>query len=359
MIAVTDYLISRPLRPFFKFFVFLASISTFGLFSGMAQGQVTPSDVDATANTANETVEDPNLAENVGGEADSLGLQRPVELGELPFTTTFLLNSRMVRTSNYLKSEQSALIDQSLVYELGGTVNLSVSEMTLFGHQVNPSLSLTHMRFFNRKLADILDFETQIAAFSLAVPINETLTFTPGLDYNRLISPGGNEHKFHGTGASFNIVKMIPHGEKGMFIVVGGGKFNWSNGDAILNPDGSYTIPTEDILFPGLPVRTEDEQDRWDAIFNLSYMYNMKGGIIISPSIGVMSSNFVVNRNDGRHDYTYSAGVTVSKTFFEALNVGIFGNYTWKDINDVGRANLIQEYENFDYGLMLGYSKSF
>jgi hypothetical protein len=359
MIEVNNYLTSRPVGPCLKLFVLLASISSFGLFSGMAQGQVTPSDVDATAEAVTEPAADPNLAENVGGEADSLGLQRPVELGELPFTTTFLLNSRMVRTSNYLKSEQAALIDQSLVYELGGTVNLSVSEATLFGHQVNPGLSLTHMRFFNRKLADILDFETQIAAFALAVPINETLTITPGLDYNRLISPGGNEHKFHGTGASFNIVKMIPHGDKGMFIVVGGGKFNWTSGDAILNPDGSYTIPTEDVLFPGLPVRTEDEQDRWDATFNLSYMYNMDGGIIISPTVGVMSSNYVINRNDGRHDYTYSAGVTVSKTFFEALNVGIFGNYSWKDTNDVGRLNLTQEYENFDYGLMLGYSKSF
>jgi hypothetical protein len=318
--------------------------------SGRLNAQVTPSDV-------NSDTSNPGLSESVGGETDSLGLQRPVELGEFPFNTTFILNSRMVRTSNYLKVDSGA--QKSLVYELGGTVSLGFSEITLFEHAVNPSLNLTHLRFFNRKLADILDFETQVAAFGLAVPITDTLTITPGLDYNRLISPGGNEHKFHGTGASLTIMKVIPYGESGMFLIIGGGKWNWTDGDALVDPATGAPIFSEDPFGGVTPVRTQDEQDRWDANLNFAYMYSHESGVVISPSIGVLSSNYLENRNDGRHDYTYTGGITISKTFFDALNFGVFGTYSIKDTNDIGAAVSTQEYENFDYGLMIGYSKSF
>ena len=328
----------------------LIGICTLGVFSGMAQAQVTPSDVDSTENG--------DLAERVGGETESLGLQRPVELGEFPFNTTFLLNSRMVRTSNFLKVDSGA--EKSLVYELGGTVSLGFSEITLFDYSVNPSLNLTHLRFFNRKLADILDFETQVAAFTLAVPITDTFTITPGVDYNRLISPGGNEHKFHGTGASLTAMKIIPHGDAGMFMIIGGGKLNWTKGDALIDSaTGGPIFSVDPITGNVTPVRTQGEQDKWDVNLNLAYMYSYESGIVISPSVGVLSSNFTENRNDGRHDFTYTAGVNVSKTFFDALNVGLFGAFSIRDTNDIGEAVNTQDFENFDYGVSIGYSKSF
>ena len=344
--------------PFKKTFATLLRLSPFCLTFTIcvAQAQVTPSDVNAQPGEDAE----PDLAGAVGGESDNMGLQRPVQLGKLPFSTTFMLNSRYLRTSNMLKSEQDALVEASQVFEIGGTVSLSVSEMTLFGKPVIPSLNLTHMAFYNHKLSDILDFETQIAAFGLAVPLSDTLTITPGIDYNRMISPGWDEHKFHGSGASLMLMKMIPHGDKGMWMIMGGGKYNWTSGDALLDPITGVPIieqlPDGSI---GLPLRVEDEQDRWDANLNLAYVYNHDSGIVISPSIGVAHSNYVVNRNDGRKDYTYTATLNVSKTFFEALNVGIFGAYSFKETNDIGRSLLTQEYDNFDYGLSLGYSKAF
>lgn len=335
-------------KPISLFIVFC----TLGAFSGIAQAQVTPSDINTGANDG--------LAEQVGGETESLGLQRPVELGDLPFTSTFLLSSRMVRTSNFLKVESGD--EKSLVYELGGTLNLAFSEITLFEHAVNPSLNLTHMRFFNRKLADILDFETQVAAFALAVPITDTFTITPGVDYSRLISPGGNEHKFHGSGASLSAMKIIPYGDSGMFMIIGGGKLNWTEGDALLNDPtnpAAGLVTSTDPFGNVTPVRTQGEQDRWDANLNLAYMYSYENGIVISPSVGVLANNYTVNRNDGRHDLTYSAGLNISKTFFEALNVGLFGAYSIRDTNDVGASVNTQEFENFDYGISIGYSKSF
>jgi hypothetical protein len=335
--------LSRPLALFIGF-------CSLGVFSGMAEAQVTPSDVN--------TADNADLAQRVGGETESLGLQRPVELSEFPFNTTFLLNSRMVRTSNFLKVDSGA--EKSLVYELGGTVSLGFSEVTLFDYPVNPSLNLTHLRFFNRKLADILDFETQVAAFGLAVPITDTITITPGLDYSRLISPGGNEHKFHGTGTSLTAMKIIPHGDSGMFMIIGGGKLNWTKGDALIDTaTGAPIFSVDPITGNVTPVRTQGEQDRWDVNLNLAYMYSYENGIVISPSVGVLSSNFTENRNDGRHDFTYTAGLNISKTFFDALNVGIFGAFSMRDTNDIGEAVNTQDFENFDYGISIGYSKSF
>ena len=89
------------------------------------------------------------LQDAAGGEADSLGLQRPVELRSLPIAATFMVNSRLYRTNNMFKSEQDELIEDSSVFELGGTLSLSVSEMTFAGYNATPSLNLTHMRFFN------------------------------------------------------------------------------------------------------------------------------------------------------------------------------------------------------------------
>lgn len=343
---------------FKKFYSCIKVVSFFFTFAFCsAQAQVTPSDVDAQPAGSGET----DLAGAVGGESGNMGLQRPVQLGKLPFSTTFMLNSRLVRTDNMLKSEQDALVEASQVFEIGGTVSLSMSELTMFGKPVIPSLNLTHMAFYNQKLAEILDFETQIATFSLAIPLSDTLTLTPGIDYNRMLSPGWDEEKFSGKGASVMLMKMIPHGDKGMWMVMGGAKYNWTSGDALLDPNTGIPIVEVDPVSGqiGLPLRVEDEQDRWDANLNLAYMYSHDSGIVVSPTIGVNSNHYVVNRNDGRHDYTYTAGITISKTFFEALNVGLFGTYSLKDTNEIGKSVLTQEYNNFDYGLSLGYSKSF
>jgi hypothetical protein len=329
---------------FKKFYSFIKVVSFFFTFAFCsAQAQVTPSDVDAQPTGSGET----DLAGAVGGESGNMGLQRPVQLGKLPFSTTFMLNSRLVRTDNMLKSEQDALVEASQVFEIGGTVSLSMSELTMFGKPVIPSLNLTHMAFYNQKKAETLDFETQIATFGLAIPLSDTLTLTPGIDYMRMLTPGWEEEKFSGKGASVMLMKMIPYGDKGMWMVMGGAKYNWTSGE-------SYEPNTN--LFQG---KVENEQDRWDANLNLAYTYSYDSGIVVSPSIGVNSNHYVVSKNDGRHDYTYTAGITITKTFFEALNVGLFGAYSFKDTNEIGKSVLTQEYNNFDYGLSLGYSKSF
>ena len=164
------------------------------------------------------------------------------------------------------KSEQDELVDESTVFELGGTLSLTIPEVTFQGYNATPSLNLTHMRFFNAKLADILDFETQVVAASMGLQISDSLTITPGLDYNRMISPGGTEHKFHGSGASLMAMKMIPHGEKGMLMIMGGGKWNWTHGDALLDPiTGIPIVEVDPVTGRWSSLRTEDEQDRWDA----------------------------------------------------------------------------------------------
>ncbi len=300
------------------------------------------------------------LQDAAGGEADNLGLQRPVELRSLPISATFMLNSRLYRTNNMFKSEQDELIDDSSVFELGGTLSLSVSEMTFAGYNATPSLNLTHMRFFNTKLADILDFETQVVAAGMALQLSETLSITPGLDYNRMISPGGKDHKFHGTGASLMAMKMIPSGEKGMWMVMGGGKWNWTSGDALLDPiTGVPMVEIDADGKIGLPLRTEDEQDRWDANLNVSYMYNLPSGIVFSPTAGIAASNYIVNRNKGRRDLTYTAGASLGLPIMDILNTQMFGTYSFKRTNAEGKALLTQEYKNFDFGISLGYAKSF
>ena len=302
-----------------------------------------------------------DLGEAVGGEAGNLGLQRPVTLRELPIDATFMVNSRLYRTNNMFKSEQDELIDDSSIFELGGTLSLSIPEVTFRGYKATPSLNLTHMRFFNAKLAEILDFETQVVAASMGLQVTDTLSITPGVDYNRMISPGGTDHKFHGTGASLMAMKMIPHGDKGMFMLMGGGKWNWTTGDALLDPVTGVPIVEVDPVTReiGLPLRTEDEQDRWDANLNLNYMYNLPSGIIFSPSAGIAMSNYIVNRNKGRRDITYPLGANLSLPLLEWLNTQAFGTYSFKKTNAKGKELLTQEYDNFDFGMSLGYSKAF
>ena len=259
------------------------------------------------------------------------------------------------------KSEQDELIDDSSIFELGGTLSLSIPEVTFRGYKATPSLNLTHMRFFNAKLAEILDFETQVVAASMGLQVTDTLSITPGVDYNRMISPGGTDHKFHGTGASLMAMKMIPHGDKGMFMLMGGGKWNWTTGDALLDPVTGVPIVEVDPVTReiGLPLRTEDEQDRWDANLNLNYMYNLPSGIIFSPSAGIAMSNYIVNRNKGRRDITYTLGANLSLPLLEWLNTQAFGTYSFKKTNAKGKELLTQEYDNFDFGMSLGYSKAF
>ena len=302
-----------------------------------------------------------DLSEAVGGESGNLGLQRPVTLRELPIDATFLVNSRLYRTSNMFKSEQDELVDESTVFELGGTLSLTIPEVTFQGYNATPSLNLTHMRFFNAKLADILDFETQVVAASMGLQISDSLTITPGLDYNRMISPGGTEHKFHGSGASLMAMKMIPHGEKGMLMIMGGGKWNWTHGDALLDPITGIPIVEVDPVTGeiGLPLRTEDEQDRWDANINFNYMYNLPAGIIFSPTAGVAVSNYVANRNKGRRDVTYTLGANLGMPILEWLNTQAFGTYSFKKTNAKGKELLTQEFKNFDFGMTFGYSKAF
>ena len=305
-----------------------------------------------------------DIGDVVGGEAGNLGLQRPVELRGLPIDATFMVNSRLYRTNNMFKSADSSLIDNSSVFELGGTLSMSIPEVTFKGYKATPSLNLTHMRFFNAKLADILDFETQIVAASMGLQITDTFSITPGVDYNRMISPGGDEHKFHGSGASLMAMKMIPHGEKGMIMIMGGGKWNWTQGDALLDPVTGVPL-VESITKPdgtkeiGLPFREEDEQDRWDANLNVSYMLNLPSGITFSPSAGIAASNYIVNRNKGRRDLTYTLGANLSLPILEWLNVQTFGTYSFKKTNGKGKELLTQEYKNFDFGMSLGYSKAF
>ncbi len=302
-----------------------------------------------------------DLGDAVGGESGNLGLQRPVTLRELPFEATFLVNSRLYRTNNMFKSEQDELIDDSTVFELGGTLSLSIPEVTFQGYKATPSLNLTHMRFFNAKLAEILDFETQVVAASMGLQLTDTLTITPGLDYNRMISPGGTDHKFHGTGASLMAMKMIPHGDKGMFMLMGGGKWNWTHGDALLDPVTGVPIVEIDPVTGeiGLPLRTEDEQDRWDANLNLNYMYNLPSGIVFSPTAGIAVSNYTVNRNKGRRDVTYTLGANLSLPLLEWLNTQAFGTYSFKRTNAKGKELLTQQYKNFDFGMTFGYAKAF
>ncbi|MFP6753032.1 MAG: hypothetical protein VB855_15225, partial [Pirellulaceae bacterium] len=252
---------------------------------------------------------DENLGNVVGGEAENLGLQRPVLLRNLPIDATFMVNSRLYRTNNMFKSEQDDLIDDSSIFELGGTLSMTVPEVTFLGYKATPSLNLTHMRFFNAKLAEILDFETQIVAASMGLQITDTLMVTPGFDYNRMISPGGDEHKFHGTGASLMAMKMIPSGEKGMWMIMGGGKWNWTNGDALINPEnGQPVFFFNEITEKFEQARAVDEQDRWDANLNVSYMWNLPNGVVVTPNAGIAMSNYLVNLNDGRRDITYTLG---------------------------------------------------
>jgi hypothetical protein len=302
-----------------------------------------------------------DLGDVVGGEAGNLGLQRPVELRGLPIDATFMVNSRLYRTNNMFKSADSNLIDDSSVFELGGTLSLSIPEVTFKGYKATPSLNLTHMRFFNAKLADILDFETQVVAASMGLQITDTFSITPGIDYNRMISPGGDEHKFHGSGASLMAMKMIPSGDKGMWMIMGGSKWNWTSGDALLDPVTGVPMveidPVTGVI--GLPFKEEDEQDRWDANLNVSYMLNLPSGITFSPSAGIAASNYIVNRNKGRHDLTYTLGANLSLPILEWLNTQTFGTYSFKKTNGKGKELLTQEYKNFDFGMSLGYSKAF
>jgi hypothetical protein len=300
-----------------------------------------------------------DLGDVVGGEAGNLGLQRPVELRELPIDATFMVNSRLYRTNNMFKSADSNLIEDSSVFELGGTLSLSIPELTFQGYKATPSLNLTHMRFFNAKLADILDFETQVVAASMGLQITDTFSITPGVDYNRMISPGGDEHKFHGSGASLMAMKMIPHGEKGMIMIMGGGKWNWTSGDALLDPETGIPMFSVDTLTGEItPLQLEDEQDRWDANLNISYMWNLPSGIVFSPSGGFATSNYLVNTNKGRRDYTYTMGANLSLPVIEWLNTQMFGTYSFKKTNGKGTVPA-QEYKNFDFGMSLGYSKAF
>ena len=299
------------------------------------------------------------LQDVAGGEAGNLGLQRPVQLRGLPIAATFMLNSRLYRTNNMFKSEQDELIEDSSVFEFGGTLSLSVSEMTFAGYNATPSLNLTHMRFFNTKLADILDFETQVVAAGMALQLSDTLTITPGLDYNRMISPGGKDHKFHGTGASLMAMKMIPSGEKGMWMVMGGGKWNWTSGDALIHPESGLPVFITNAAGEVKQARAVDEQDRWDANLNVSYMYNLPSGIVFSPTAGIAASNYLVNLNKGRRDLTYTAGASLGLPIMDILNTQMFGTYSFKRTNAEGKALLTQEYKNFDFGISLGYAKSF
>ena len=270
-----------------------------------------------------------------------------------------MVNSRLYRTNNMFKSADSNLLDDSSVFELGGTLSLSIPELTFKGYKATPSLNLTHMRFFNAKLADILDFETQVVAASMALQITDTFSITPGLDYNRMISPGGDEHKFHGSGASLMAMKMIPHGEKGMIMIMGGGKWNWTSGDALLDPTTGIPMVSIDTVTGEItPLQLEDEQDRWDANLNISYMWNLPSGIVFSPSGGIAASNYLVNTNKGRRDYTYTMGANLSLPVIEWLNTQMFGAYSFKKTNGKGTVPA-QEYKNFDFGMSLGYSKAF
>jgi hypothetical protein len=195
----------------------------------------------------------------------------------------------------------------------------------------------------------------------MGLQITDTFSITPGIDYNRMISPGGDEHKFHGSGASLMAMKMIPSGDKGMWMIMGGSKWNWTSGDALLDPVTGVPMveidPVTGVI--GLPFKEEDEQDRWDANLNVSYMLNLPSGITFSPSAGIAASNYIVNRNKGRRDLTYTLGANLSLPILEWLNTQTFGTYSFKKTNGKGKELLTQEYKNFDFGMSLGYSKAF
>ena len=260
---------------------------------------------------------------------------------------------RAYRTSNVMRLESGAEGSGALEFSLG--LNLATDPVPVLGKEVAPSLTFMSQRAYygqftlgsgdlkknDSDLKNLLDYEFRMVNLAGATKLGENWSMTGALEYDELRGFRDGKKKYHAFSPIFSISRMKALTETSMLALDGSMRY-------------AFTKTISPYEIPGV---FEDDGDNWQTGINLTYVrvFGSDGRLMVLPSLGLTTTNYVKNDHAGRTDYLWTAGVSAMYQLTDHFGLQTFMTYGNKSANAKGRKVLpnSKKYENVDVGIAI------
>jgi len=266
----------------------------------------------------------------------------------LPVDFSVFGSVRPYYTTNVLRTREDEV--ESGVLE--NTIGMSLASKPIkMGQYVTlvPHLDflMQWANYGEESIKDLLNYRFGMVKGNLDFYLPLDFRISPGLEYGFLHSQFTGDKLFDAVAPSLSIQKIIGITDSTFFMLDGLIKYS--------STDREINFITNDI-FP-------DDGDNVQLGFNLNLMqsFGPDGQFILMPGVGITRTEYLKNKQNGRVDLIYFAGLSAIWQPLQWLSFQTFGNFSAMNTNSIGEGLLgkSSKFQAWDLGAAVTASHTF